>query len=246
MKQFLILLKLEYDGIFLPLCIIVIILATLQIILFGSALRGDYINAPFSHFVNSSRISGVFAVAYAGLLVLIGVRFMRNYTPSKSIYALLTLPIKRGHVYLAKLAAATTAGLVLLTAQLILVLLAFIQFQIFGQSAGLRSAELYLALLDVGFLRLLFPPDVFSLIITLLGFFGSICVTFFVAVKFKSGGIISPIILAMAWLALMLSSFPIGRFTTQTNIFILILLITIPFAASIRGIKLFESGEVAR
>lgn len=244
MKIFLILLKHEYDGMFLPLAIIVAIMAVLQLILFGGALRGDYINAPFSHYVNSAGISSVFAVAYAGLLVLMGIRFLRNYTPAKSIYALLTLPVKRQHIYMTKLVAALFAGLVLLAAQMLLILIIFLQFRIFGQD--IRNANLYLSLLEVGFLRLLFPPDVFSLIITLLSFFGSICVTFFIAAKLKSGRIISPIFLAIAWLLLMLTAFPIGHFTTPTNIFILILMITIPFAASIRGIKLFESGEVAR
>jgi len=221
-------------------------LTVLQHILSGNALRGDYNNAPFSHFVNSSRISAVFAIAYAGLLVLLGVRFFRNYTPSKSIYALLTLPIKRGDVYISKLVAAAIAGFVLLATQLIVILLIFMQFQIFSQNAGIRNADLYLALLDVGFLRLLFPPDVFSLIFTLLSFFGTVCVTFFIAVKLKSGGAGLTIILAAGWLALLLLTFPLGNFTQLDNFAVFILMVATPIIATIRGIKLFESGEVAK
>jgi len=245
-KKFLILLKLEYEGMFLPLCIIVAIMVVLQPILFGSVLRGDYINAPFSHYVNSSRISAAFAIAYGGLLVLMGVRFLRNYTPSKSIYALLTIPVKRRDVYMAKLAAAAIAGFVLLAAQLILILFIFMQFQVFSQNADTRNADLYLSLLDVGFLRLLFPPDLFSLVFTLLGFFGSICVTFYVAVKLKSGGAGFAIILAAGWLALLLLIFPFGNFTWLGNFVALVPMFAVPIGATVRGIKLFESGEVAR
>jgi len=231
---------------FLPLCIIVATMAVLQLILFGNALRDDYINAPFSHYVNSSRISAIFAIAYTGLLVLLGMRFIRNYTPSKNIYALLTLPIKRGDVYMVKLASTAIAGLVLLATQLIVILLIFMQFQIFSQNADTRNADLYLALLDVGFLRLLFPPDAFSLIFTLLSFFGTICVTFYIAVKLKSGGANLAIIIAAGWLAFLLLTFPFGNFTRLGNLVVLIIMLSVPIGTTARGIKLFESGEVAR
>ena len=246
MKKFLLLLKHEYNGMFLPLCIIIAALAILQIILFSNALRGDYFNAPFSHYVNSARISAVFAIAYAGLLVLMGVRFLRNFAPSKNIYALLTIPVKRGHVYLAELAAALIAGFVLLAAQMAIVLLLYMQFWAFGPETGRRGAGLYLALLDVGFLRLLFPPDFLSLLFTFLGFFGSVSVTFFAAVKLKSGGVVSAIILSAVWLVLLLWSFPIGSFGYAGNAIAFALMLAIPVIAAIRGVKLFESGEVAR
>ena len=246
MKRFFVLLKREYDVLFLPLCIIIAVLAVSQFILFGIALRSWYFYAPFSHYVNSSRVSAVFLIAFVSLLVLVGVTFIRNYTPSKSIYALLTIPVKRGHVYLAKLAAAGLAGLMLLAVQMVLILLIFAQFQIFGRNAGVRNADLYLSLLDVGFLRLMFPPDLLSLVLMLLGFFGTICITLFIAVKLKCGNVIFSIILAAVWVVLLLRTFPLGEFTLIGNIIALAIMLIIPIFATGRGTTLFESGEVAR
>ena len=97
---------------------------------------------PFSHYVNNSGIGIAFFGAYAGLLMLFSVQFVRNYIPSKNIYALFAMPVRRAYVYLAKLAAAGLAGLTLLVAQLVLILLIFAQFQIFGRNLGTRNATL--------------------------------------------------------------------------------------------------------
>jgi len=250
MKRFIKLLELEYDGMFFPLGIIIAVMAVLQLTLFGIAMRDNFQTyAPLSYLIDNANISIVFAIAYVCLLVLMGARLVRNYTPSKSIYVLLTLPIKRGHVYLAKLTATLLAGLVLMAAQMLLLLLLSALSGTQGGNAWLeaprRNADLYLSLLDVRFLRMIFPPEPFALVFSVFGFFGSICITLYCAVMLKASRKRHAIILAAVWLALMLFTFPLSDNTRGMNIIKLGVMIIIVFATNIKGIKLFESGEVA-
>ena len=251
MKRFTILLKLEYDGVFLPLCVIIALMAILQSSLFGWRLRGARGHEPLAYFIDVGGIPIVFAIAFAGLLGLIAARLVMNFMPSKSIYALLTLPIKRKQIYMAKLLSVALAGFVLLAAQMALILV--FHMLLGGQEPESiwlqyprRNADLYLSLLDSGFLRMVFPPDILSLLFALAGFFGSICVTFYVAVAVKAGCKWHGILAALIWLGLLLFTFPITDSARWVNNFRFLLMIGISVAATVKGIRLFESGEVAR
>ena len=251
MKRFLLLLKLEYEGMFFPLCIIVAVMAALQLLLFGRRLRSALGFESLAYFVETGSTAIVFAVMFAALLALIGARLAMNYTPSKSIYALLTLPVGRRQVYLAKLAAALLAGFVLIAAQMVLLLI-FYYFTarqdagFYGEfGLGIPHGDLYLSLLRASFLRILFPPELLSLAFSLSGFFGTICMILYVAAKLKSGSKLFAVIVPAVWLALLLIAFPLYENGPGFNIVILALLVAVPVAVSIKGIKLFETGEVA-
>ena len=265
MKRFLILLKLEYDSIFIPLCMIITIMASLQLILIGHRLR--YIDGHISLalLVDAGNIPIVFAIAFICLLALIAARLAANFTPSKSMYALLTLPIKRRHVYLAKLTASFIAGFMLLAAQMVLLLVfnALAGSGRHNESSELmwmmvllrntpgavefemarRYGDLYLSLLDSFFLRTLFPPDLFSLAFSLLAFFGSISVMLYTAVIFISGKR-SGVSRAVIWLAFLLLTFPLADYAHTFNLIKLVFLIIITYASVIKGSRLFEKGEV--
>ena len=249
MKRFLVLFKLEYDGVFLPLCIIAAVMSALQLALFGWRLGEAGTHAPLSYAIDTARISIVFAIAYVSMLALMTARFVRNYMPSKSIYALLTLPVKRNWVYMAKLAAALLAGFMLLAAQMVLMmifsaLMGMRNICPMGHEVTRRSADLYLALLDVGFLRMLFPPDLFSLMFSVFVFFGSICVVFYVVVGIKSGRGYNMIGIVVLWLLLMLISFPLSDYSRSNNIMKMIAMIFAVIMAVKHGTKLFVSAEV--
>ena len=205
---------------------------------------------PLSYYVDGS-ISIIFAVAFICLLALTGARLAMNFTPSKSMYALLTLPVKRGHVFLAKLTSSLLAGFMLLAAQIALLLIFYALVGMRGASTfneleiGRRYADLYLSLLDASFLRTLFPPDPFSLAFSLFGFGGTICVTLYTATLVKTGKWFRAMVLAAVWLALLLSIFPLTAYPRYFNLIKLTLMIVIPLITSVRGIKLFETGEVA-
>ncbi|MCL2379138.1 MAG: hypothetical protein FWC77_08450 [Defluviitaleaceae bacterium] len=250
MKRFLILLKLEYDGMFLPLCAIIGLMSVLQLGLFGRRLRATGGHMPLAYLIDVGGIPIAFAIGFICLLALIWVRLTMNYTTSKSMYALLALPVKRGYVYLAKLAASLLGGFMLLAAQMALLM-------VFNAIAGMRAVsthdefeiarrqgDLYLTLLDSNFLRMLFPPDLYSLAFSMFAFAGSISIMLYLAAMSRARKWLYAALLATAWLVLLLVTFPLTDYTWTVNVFKLLLLIIVPFVAGVKGIRLFVNGEV--
>lgn len=259
MKRFLILFKLEYGRIFAPLLILIAVMAVLQTVLFTWRFTRASGIGSLSFFIESAGVHIVFAFAFMCLLALVATSLAMNYMPSKSMYALLTLPVKRSHVYLSKLSAALIAGFMLISAQMLLLLLFSLFMRIpvtcvpflrdrFTDDFELirRSADLYLSLLDVGFLRILFPPNVFSLMFSIAGLFGSLCVTLYFVTKIISGGNKIEAIIAVAfWLGLLLVTFPLHDGSLGRNVFCLIMMAALSIVSCFEGIKYFVSGEVA-
>jgi len=225
-------------------------MALLQGLLFGRSLQDFGNHISLATIINASRINIVFAIAFVSLLAFVALRFIMNYTPSKSIYALLTLPIKRKHVYWAKLVAALLAGVVLLAAQMLLILV--FNTITSGQEASVlgeyeivrRNADLYLTLLDSSFLRMLFPPDIYSLLFTVFGLFGSISVMLYVTVAAKAGKKASAFVSAGVWITALFLIFPLPENTLFFGNLGLTLMVAYLFATCKQGIKLFEKGEV--
>jgi len=249
-KRFYTLLKLEYDGLFFPLCIIVAAMAVLQLGLYVRMLQGTEGHVPLAHLIDAGGIPIAFAIAFVCLLVLVAARLAMNYTPSKSMYALLTLPIKRWHVYMAKLASSLLAGFMLLVVQVVLLMA-------FHALAGMRDAsvhggyeiarrhgDLYLSMLYSNFLRMLFPPGWFARVFFIFGYGGSISVMLFCAAKFKTGNTHAAIATAVGWLILLMHSFVLTDYSQFFGIVRFVLIIGYPISACIEGIKLFEKGEV--
>jgi len=249
------LLKLEYNGIFLPMCVIVASMAVLQLALFARRIRDTEGHASLAYLVDIGGIPVVSAIGFVSLLALIAARLVMNYTPSKSIYALLTLPVKRRHVYMAKLASSLLAGFMLLAAQMALLL-------VFNTIAGMRgasvlrwydytleitrrNADFYLSMLDSFFLRTIFPPDLFSLLFSAVMLGGSVCVMLFGAVIVKAGKWPFATLWAVSWLALLFFAFPLTGNSLSFNIVILVALAACSLTTCIKGAILFEKGEVA-
>jgi hypothetical protein len=250
MKRFMVLLKWEYNGIFLPLCVIAGAMAALQTVLFLWQMRGASYHVPLSYLIINANIPIVFAVAFTSTLAFSGVNLFMNFTPSKSMYALLTLPGKRKRVYQAKLTAGMLAGAVLVAAQMSLVLLFAwmmgpgVLRTLTGGMDVPRNADLYLALLEVPFLRMLFPPGIFARVVALVGIGGSVCVASYISAAVKAGRRRAPIITAVIWPGLLLFAFPLAEASRRMNIIVLALMAIIVYAVYRMGIKLFETGEV--
>lgn len=253
MKRYYTLLNLEFTVLFTPLCVLIGIMAVIETILFGLILWYAENNAPFAYLLDASGVPIVFALTFAALLMLISLRFAQNYTPSKSIYTLLTLPVKREHVYLAKLMASLLAGFCIVAAQLALLLFAFAVYRhipVFGwQASGYRSdgksAILYLSLMNSRFFHLLFPPDVFSFAFSLSVLCGAICLALSASAQTRSGRTAKVVITAAVWLLLVLITFPLTDYKLYQSIIKLIVLVIFPFSVSISGMSVFKSGEVA-
>ena len=251
MKRFYALLGLEFAGLFPPLCALVGVMAALEAVLYGLALWNVEKNVPFTYLIDSSGIAFVFVLAMAVLLTLVALRFAQNYAPSKSIYALLTLPVRRERVYFAKLIASLLAGFCVVAAQLALLLLAltaYARIPVIGvyppqhRSDG-KNAILYLALLDSRFLRLLVPPDAFSLAFSLSILCGAVCLTLSVSARVRAGLTVRVVVMAAVWLSLVSFTFPLTDYKLWHSVVKLVLFIIIPFAASVAGARVFRSGE---
>lgn len=254
MNRFIALLKLEYDRIFLPLLINISAMAVIQVLLFSLGWQEAQRGVPLSYLISSSGIPIVFAIGFGSLLALIGVSIAKNYMPSKSIYALLTLPIKRSHVYLTKLTAILLAGFVFIAAQMVLLLIfsgitAYASAAFGAQTsfdAARRQADLYLALLDVRFLRMIFPPDLFSLAFSILGVVGTFCVALYVGVMAAAGKRGFGIEAVAAWVLLLIYTFPISDYSRANNTVTLGLMLWVSLVVTIRGVRLFNSGGAAK
>jgi len=256
MKRFTILLKHEYEILFRPLRITIAVMAALQFIFFLLQLSDFGRSAPLSFLIDNSAIMWTFAIAYVSLLGSIVASFVMNYTPSKSIYALLTLPVKRTHVYWAKLGAALLAGFVLLATQMALALV----FSLFtgrpdtfiDHSTGeiipilYRSADLYLSLLTSDFLRVLLPPDITGAVLSALGYFGTIVITLFVAVQVAAGNRGEAIGVLVGWLTIVTGVAQRNLYWTGTTIIALVGMVTICIIIIKKGAKMFTTGRVGR
>jgi|GEM_PF-2219389 len=250
MKKFMTLVKWEYNGVFLPLCVIIGVMGLVQVLLFYRVLQGAARNVPLSYLIQQANVSVLFVVAFAVLMVLIGVRLLFNFMPSKSMYALLTLPGSREDVYLAKLMAMWLALLVLVAAQgLVLMGLGFLAGQEglrggFGM-AGRRGADFYLALLEVPFLRMVFPATGFGRALAVVTLGGTVSVVLYVVTAVKSGYVKGPVIAAALWLGLFLILFPFANNPMRMNVFIFVVMVIFTFCVNKFGMKLFDTGEVA-
>ena len=256
MKRFTLLLKHEYDILFRPLSITIGVMAVLQLFLFILQLRDVGRSAPLALVIDNSAVMWIFAIAYACLLGSIIASFVMNYTPAKSIYALLTLPIKRTHVYWAKLSSALLAGFVLLAAQMALVLL----FSLFTSRPDTftdhssreiipllyRSADLYLSLLTSQSLRILFPPDIVGAVFSVVGYFGTIAMALFVAVQVAAGNKGAAIGVIVSWLALIMLVVQQNLFLTGVNIIALVCMVFTCVLVSKKSANCFTTGRVGR
>jgi hypothetical protein len=108
-----------------------------------------------------------------------------------------------------------------------------------------RRANLYLALLDSGFLRLIFPPDAFSLAFSVGTLVGALCLALCVPAQVKAGRKGAASVMAVLWLLLVLLTFPLENYKFWHSAVKLVLLAVCPFVFSVLGARVFTSGEVA-
>lgn len=118
----------------------------------------------YKHFETIYESSGciiVFAIFFAAICGICIQSFYSNYFGSKSIYALITLPMKREGIYFGKLISFFIYFLMFFAAQLISIFAAYgIASSKIAQWEGgkyLMNNGLFLAFLRSGFLRILLP-----------------------------------------------------------------------------------------
>lgn len=252
MKSLYILIKLEYYRLLLPTCTLMAITAFFEIILFEIALEKAGTNTPLAYLIDTSGIPIVFFISFLALLSLTVFCFIQNYTPSKNIYALLSLPVRREYVYYSKLISSFITMLYLTVMQLGLLMIAVKVYNhvITNRSSSAyeaisQNAVLYITLLRSQFLRILFPPDIYSLMFSIFGLIGAVCLTLSVSTHIKAGNIKKAEIFTILWLFLILNTFPLTDYKQFHNNIKLCLLAVFPYYVSLSGIKIFITGEVA-
>jgi len=148
---------------------------------FINGMLSDYSNLHkrFETIYESSGCIIVFAVYFAAICGICIQSFYSNYTGSKSIYTLMTLPMKREGVYFSKLISYFIYFLMFFAAQLISI---FISYNIvytkvaqFDQGKYLMNNGLFLAFVRSGFLRILLPLGPEGIISTISMFIVIIC-----------------------------------------------------------------------
>lgn len=237
MRRWYTLFHMEYARLFPPLCVIIGLMAALEMVLFGvTSVFWENINVPLAFHYDGSGVPFVFFAAFAALTMVMALRF----APARSLYALFTLPVPRSHVYLAKLAAGLLASLCIIAVQMGLLLV------FSAWSPGIRNAALYLALLDSWFLRAFFPPEPFSLAFSLSVWAGMISLVPAASTYGRAGKVHTIIGIMAVWLLLVAFSFPVTQYKLLHSVIKLVLLAAFPIAVSMGGVRLFTSGEAAR
>lgn len=258
MKRFGTLFALEYRGLFPPLCALIGVLCVLENVLFSVTRASNKTSVALGHVLDMSGVPIVFAAVFAAFLGLVAFRFMRGYAPSKSMYALLILPVRRTQVYGAKLAAALLAALTLIAAQIGVLLMlrglyqAIPYVELPNGAGGFRPVfyearytSLYLALLESKFLRIFFPPDAYSMIFSVTVLLGLVCMAVSIPALIKVGWIWQSLLLMVSWAFLAIISFPLAGHPLWVSNLLLMFLLWSPILSTFVGSRVFHSGEVA-
>ncbi|HHV94877.1 MAG TPA: hypothetical protein GXX37_00120 [Clostridiaceae bacterium] len=150
-------------------------------VVFINNMLSDYSNLykRFETIYESSGCIIAFAVCFAAICGICIHSFYSNYTGSKSIYTLMTLPMKREEVYFSKLVSFFIYFLMFIAAQLISVFIAYniVHYKVaqFDQGRYLMNNGLFLAFVRSGFLRILLPLGVEGIISTTSMFIVIVC-----------------------------------------------------------------------
>lgn len=168
MKKYYRLLNYELMSLLRPLVVICLATIIIPLVLLNQAMQ-DYGNR-HDRFENIYLTSGcviVFAILFAALCGLCLKNIYDNYRTSKSIYTLMTLPIKKEILYFSKLTAFFICFIVLIAAQLLSV---FLGYAFFAPTL-IRSIDgyvhyprihngLFLAFIRSNFLRIILPLSI--------------------------------------------------------------------------------------
>jgi hypothetical protein len=123
----------------------------------------------FEHIYEASGLPTLFLIFFIALLLLFIHSIYKSYWGSKSIYTLLTLPVKREMLYWSKLSAFLISAFMLWMSQLVSVFVCYrlMIHKLADNSDGLMSNGLLLAFIRSDFLRLLWPYGAINIISTI-------------------------------------------------------------------------------
>ncbi len=171
MKRFSYLLNTELSGLLKPVCLIVLFNVAAQLLLAWLANQSGVRYNRFEGFYGEAGCITIFCISLLVLLGLLVFHFYSHWWGSKSIYTLMTLPIKRNTAYISMLSVFYLVLIFFLATNLVAVVLCYGLFhsQISNviYPGNVFENGLYLAFVRSDFLRMLVP-------LTTEGFFSSL------------------------------------------------------------------------
>lgn len=176
MKRFLYLLSTEISGLFKPACLIVVFNVAAQLFLARLGNQSDtyLMDNRFEGFYGEAGCITIFCISLLALLGLFIFHFYSHWWGSKSIYTLMTLPVKRSTVYVSMLSCYYLVLLFFLVTNLMAVLVSYGLY--YNQLIKVTDPRyifgngLFLAFVRSDFLRILLPltPEGFFSTLSLL------------------------------------------------------------------------------
>jgi len=144
----------------------------------------------FEDIYNASGMPIVFLLCLLGVIALFIKSFYSAYWGSKSIYTLLTLPVKREILYLSKLCSFAISMLMLLCAQLVGFIMAYcyMELKVASYSEGQfdMTNGLFLAFIRSDLMRLLWPYDFVNILSTVSIFIVIIAGVYYIVICERS------------------------------------------------------------
>lgn len=174
-------------------CMIAIESVSFLVILFNT--KNHYLR--FEELLDKAGYPLMFYIFLGLLLVIIAFGFYQNYFGSKSIYTLLTLPSKRGHVYLGKYISGLLCSLMLAAVQIIGVFLAYSLYLYAFSDIPRMNNALFLAFIRSEFLRMLLPFDFLSLVASIICINSLIVLILFAVIGERSRNYFSPVVFSI-------------------------------------------------
>lgn len=190
MKDLYRLINVEFQAMFKATLIICLCALLIPIFLIRSELKHYHVHAVHERFedvVASAGSNVIFVILMVVICLWFLVRFYSQYWGSKSIYTMVTLPVRRGTLYFSKIIAFIISLLMLIACYVLSVLWSY---QLMAAKVGsfddpqlVMNNGLFLAFIRSDFLRVLFPltlegvVSILSLLILIVTglYYGALC-----------------------------------------------------------------------
>lgn len=168
----------EIRGLYKYILLSVLAMGVFQNIMVSLYLKSynfDYVR--FEDLTSGSGFPLIFIIAFAMVTGICIMSIYLNYTGSKSIYTLLTLPQKREYIYLSKLTAFLISFLMLWCAQIISTFTGYGLLISHTYKTGRESMNngLFLGFIRSNFLRIIVPFGLKSIMLTAVSLISFIC-----------------------------------------------------------------------
>jgi hypothetical protein len=198
----------------------------------------------FEAVVDRCGIPAVFVLALGALVAMDVLGFLQGFMSSKSIYALLTLPLDRRWVYLSKLASSWLTALFLWCFQLLLIL-AFHGAYAARFAESLPRASLYLSFLRSNFLHTLFPPHPIAAAAALAAIFALVALLQVIIINLKTGRFLKLSLAALACVYPASKLFPLLEHAPEAGLLKLLIALLLVVGCADLGARAFERQGVS-